>query len=239
MKGTAYTPQQNGVSKRKNRTILNMVRSLLRRGRIPKSFWSKVVNWSIHVLNRSLTFSIQNMTLEEAWSGRKPAVDHFIIVGCIAYAHVPDEKRKKLDDKGKKYVFRGISEESKACKLINPITKKIIISRDVIFDEKSTWNWNGQQPTQVMFDSDSEEENQQLLQQQISVAPTSSNVASTAAETSSSIVEGIEVAVEPRLRRGRKRPIWMQDYEVTCVQYDSDDTIAHYALLSDCDPVIF
>ncbi|RVW79987.1 Retrovirus-related Pol polyprotein from transposon TNT 1-94 [Vitis vinifera] len=101
----AYTPQQNGVSERKNRIILNMVRSLLARDKIPKSFWPEAVNWSIHVLNRSLTFSVQNMTPEEAWSGRKPTVDHFKIFGCIAYAHVPDEKRKKLDDKGEKCVF--------------------------------------------------------------------------------------------------------------------------------------
>ena len=72
------------------------------RGRIPKSFWPEAVNWSIHILNRSPTFAIQNMTPEEAWSGRKPAVDHFKIFGCIAYAHIPDEKRKKLDDKGER-----------------------------------------------------------------------------------------------------------------------------------------
>ena len=62
----AYTPQQNGVSKRKNRTILNMVRILLTRGRVPKTFWPEAVNWSIHVLNRSPTFAVQNKTPEEA-----------------------------------------------------------------------------------------------------------------------------------------------------------------------------
>ena len=72
----AYTLQQNGVSERKNRTILNMVRNLLTRGRIPKSFWPEVVNWSIHILNISSIFAIQNMTPKEAWSGRKPVVDH-------------------------------------------------------------------------------------------------------------------------------------------------------------------
>ena len=134
----AYTPQQNGVSKRKNKTILNMVRSLLTRGRIPKSFWLEAVNWSIHILNRSPTFAVQNMTPKEAWSGRKPVVDHFKIFGCIAYAHIPDEKRKKLDDNGEKYVFLGVSEVSKAYKLFNPLTKKIVTSRDVVFDEENT-----------------------------------------------------------------------------------------------------
>ena len=84
-----------------------------------------------------------NMTPEEAWSRRKPIVDHFRIFCCINYAHVPAEKRKKLDDKDEKCVFLGISEAFKAYKLLNPLTKKILTSRDVIFDEDSTWNWNG------------------------------------------------------------------------------------------------
>ena len=79
-----------------------MVRILLARGKIPKSSWPETVNWGIHVLNRCPTFFVQNMTLKEAWSGRKPAIDYFKIFDCIAYAHVPDQKRKKLDDKGGK-----------------------------------------------------------------------------------------------------------------------------------------
>nr|CAN76821.1 hypothetical protein VITISV_017285 [Vitis vinifera] len=198
----AYTPQQNGVSERKNRTILNMVRSLLARGKIPKSFWPEAINWSIHVLNKSLTFSVQNMTPEEAWSGRKPVVNHFKIFGCIAYAHVPNEKRKKLDDKGEKCVFLGVSKASKAYKLFNLLTKKIVTTRDVIFDEESTWNWNGQQPTQVIFDNDAEEERQQLLQQQIptvSIPESPPNDAPTAAETSSTAAKS-NVVAESRLR---------------------------------------
>ena len=75
------------------------------------------------------------MTPEEVWSGRKPTVDHFRIFGCIAYAHVPDEKRKKFDAKDEMCVFLGASEASKAYKLFNPLTKKIVTSRDVIFYE--------------------------------------------------------------------------------------------------------
>jgi transposase InsO family protein len=63
---SAYTPQQNGVSKRKNRTILNMLRSMLAKGRLPKSFWPEAINWCIHVLNRSPTFAVKNTTPEEA-----------------------------------------------------------------------------------------------------------------------------------------------------------------------------
>ncbi|KAM4074653.1 hypothetical protein ACJW30_10G110200 [Castanea mollissima] len=77
---------------------MNMVRSLLTASGIPKSFWLEAINWSIHILNRSPTLAIQNMKPEEAWSGRKPVVVHFRIFGCIAYAHIPDEKRRKLDN---------------------------------------------------------------------------------------------------------------------------------------------
>jgi len=92
---TTYTPQQNGVCERKNRIILNMVRSILTKSGVPKTFCPEAVAWSTHILNRSPTLFVQNMTPEEAWSGRKPCVNHFRIFGCVAYAHILDEKRKK------------------------------------------------------------------------------------------------------------------------------------------------
>jgi len=62
------------------------------------------------------------VTSEKAWSRRRPNIEHFKIFGCITYAHVPDAMRKKLDDKGEKCVFLGVSETSKAYKLFNPLT---------------------------------------------------------------------------------------------------------------------
>jgi transposase InsO family protein len=49
---TAYTPQQNGIAERKNRTVMNMVRSMLSDKNIPKTFWAEAVNWVVYVLNR-------------------------------------------------------------------------------------------------------------------------------------------------------------------------------------------
>ena len=48
------------------------------------------------------------MTPEEAWNGHSPAVDHFKIFGSIAFAHIPDQKRMKVDDKGEKCIFLGV-----------------------------------------------------------------------------------------------------------------------------------
>ncbi|CAJ2639490.1 unnamed protein product [Trifolium pratense] len=65
----AYTPHQNGVSVRKNRTIMNMVRCMISEKNVPKSFWPEAVNWAAHILNRSPTFTVKDVTPEEAWSG--------------------------------------------------------------------------------------------------------------------------------------------------------------------------
>lgn len=62
----AYTPQQNGVAERKNRTIMNMVRSMLSVKEIPKEFWPEAVKWSTYVLNRSPTLAVKDVTPEEA-----------------------------------------------------------------------------------------------------------------------------------------------------------------------------
>jgi hypothetical protein len=129
--------------KRKNRTIMNMVRSMLAGMNMPKRFWPEAVLWATYVLNRSPTMSVKDMTPEEAWSNVKPSVHYFKVFGCLAYAHVTDLQRKKLDPKSIKCVHLGISEESKAYKLYDPIAKKIIVSRDVIFDETKGWEWNG------------------------------------------------------------------------------------------------
>ena len=112
-----------------------MVRSLLSEKKIPKNFWPEAVNWTVHVLNRSPTLAVKDMTPEEAWSGIKPSVEHFRVFGCVSHVHVPDAKRKKLEDKSFSCVLLGVSEESKAYRLYDPISKRIVVSRDVKFEE--------------------------------------------------------------------------------------------------------
>ncbi|KAK3015152.1 hypothetical protein RJ639_005932 [Escallonia herrerae] len=63
-----------------------------------------------------------------------------IAYGHIAYVDVPDQQRKKLDDKSEKFIFIGYSQQSKGYKLYNPVDKKIKISRDIIFDEENSWD---------------------------------------------------------------------------------------------------
>lgn len=120
---------------------MNMVRSMMSGKRVPKIFWPEAASWTVHILNRSPTLAIKDMTPVEAWRGVKPIVHYFRIFGCIAHARIPDARRKKLDDKSLKCVMLGMSEESKAYRLYDPVTKRIVISRDLIFEEDEGWKW--------------------------------------------------------------------------------------------------
>ena len=88
---------------------------------------------------------MQGVTPDEAWSGHKPSVTHLRVFGCVAYAKIPDARRTKLDDKNEKCIFIGYGDRRMGYKLYNPIAKKVIISRDVIFEEDKSWQWNDDQ----------------------------------------------------------------------------------------------
>ncbi|KAL0314620.1 UNVERIFIED_CONTAM: Retrovirus-related Pol polyprotein from transposon RE2 [Sesamum angustifolium] len=82
------------------------------------------------------------MTPIEAWRGKKPSAKHLRVFSSICYVHIPTEKRHKLEEKTEKGIFLGYSTQSKGHRIYNLKTKKLIISRDVEFDEDAMWNWD-------------------------------------------------------------------------------------------------
>jgi len=137
-----YSLQQNGVAERKNMTILDMVRSMLKSKKMPKEFWAKAVQCTIYVQNCCLHVKLDDQTPQEAWSRQKSTISHLKVFGSVAYAHVSDQQRMKLEDKSKKYIFIGYDEKTKRYRLLDPISKKVMVSRDVRVDEVSKWDWN-------------------------------------------------------------------------------------------------
>ncbi|GLU17722.1 hypothetical protein SLE2022_340780 [Rubroshorea leprosula] len=140
-----YTPQQNGVSERKNRSIMNMARCLLFEKGLPKTHWAEAVNTSVYLQNRLSTEALDNKTPFEAWFGIKPKIDHLRVFGCICYTLVPSAKRSKLDERSKVGIFIGYSSQSKGYRVLNLKTQEIETSRDVKFDEESAWDWKNSQ----------------------------------------------------------------------------------------------
>ena len=94
-----YSPQQKGVAERKNRTIMEMARCMLKKKNLPIEFWVEAISCAAYLINRSPTKSLDNITLNEAWFGKKPSVHHLRTFGCLAYSHIPNTLKSKLDDK--------------------------------------------------------------------------------------------------------------------------------------------
>ncbi|UYV76125.1 hypothetical protein LAZ67_13002672 [Cordylochernes scorpioides] len=133
-----YTPEQNGIAERDNRTIVESARCLLHGRKMPLELWAEAVNTAVYLLNRCTTKVLGNTTPYEIWYKRKPSILHLKTFGCNAYVHIPKDNRKKLDKKSIRTFFVGYTETNKNYRMWDPIARKIIISRDVIFTEANT-----------------------------------------------------------------------------------------------------
>jgi transposase InsO family protein len=136
-----YTPQQNGVVERRNQTVLGMARCMLKTMGVPGRFWGEAVTTAVFVLNRAPTTSLKNQTPHEAWYGTKPAVHFFRIFGCVGHVKNTGGHLRKLDDRSTPMVFIGYEPGSKAYRLYNPVADRVVVSRDVVFEEGRAWNW--------------------------------------------------------------------------------------------------
>nr|GEZ26437.1 zinc finger, CCHC-type [Tanacetum cinerariifolium] len=134
-----YSPQQNGVVERRNRTIMSTTRCMMKATEMPQEFWAKAVRHAIYILN-----SVPTKALEpyEAIKGKKPNLKDLRVFGCIAYAKVPSQHLTKLDDRSIRMVYLGNEHGSKAYRLFDPTTQRICVSRDVKFKEDEKWDWS-------------------------------------------------------------------------------------------------
>jgi len=98
-----------------------MARCLLQDKDLPPHFWVEAVYYANYLLNRILTQVIPSMTLVKRWYGKKPSVGHLCVFGCVVWAHIPNDCRKKLDEKSHAFIMMGYSEESKSYRLFDPL----------------------------------------------------------------------------------------------------------------------
>jgi hypothetical protein len=136
-----YSPQQNRVVERRNHTVVGMARSMLKGMGVPGRFWGEAVTTAVFVLNRSYTQSVEGKTSFEPWYGRKPDVHFLRIFGCRAHAKITRPHLKKLDDRSVPVVFLGYEPGGKAYRCYDPAAKRMVVSRDVVFDEGRPWSW--------------------------------------------------------------------------------------------------
>jgi hypothetical protein len=135
---TPYNPQKNGVAERKNKTILEVVKTMIHDQDLPMCLWAEATMEAVYVHNR-LSHSVLGLkTPEEMFIEKKPEVSHLKIFGYPVFIHIPKEKRNKLDPSEKKGIFVGYCEVSKAFRIYIPGQHHIEINRDVTFDEDAT-----------------------------------------------------------------------------------------------------
>jgi hypothetical protein len=148
-----YTPQQNGVVERRNQTVLGMAQCMLKSMGIPGRFWGEAVTTTVFVLNGAPTRALEDKTPYEAWYGHKPAVHFLRTFGCVAHVKVAGGHLRKLDDRSTPMVLIGYEPGTKAYRLYNPVTDRVHVSRDVVFEEGRAWNL-GESGTGSSGDSD-------------------------------------------------------------------------------------
>lgn len=133
-----YTPQQNGVAERMNRTIVERGRCLIFDAGLDKTYWAEAANMAVFLINRSVCSILVDKTPEEVWTGNKVDLTNLKLFGSPVMVHIPKQTRKKWDKKSHKLIFVGLDDNRKGFRCIDSVTKKLFISRDVIFVEKVT-----------------------------------------------------------------------------------------------------
>ncbi|KAI5334699.1 hypothetical protein L3X38_024832 [Prunus dulcis] len=155
----AYSPQQNGVAERKNRTVVEMAKSMLHEKSIPYEFWAEAVNTAVYLLNRCPTKSLNKVTPFEAYTGRKPGIAHLKIFGSPCHVLIPLALRHKLEENSHKCILVSYGLCEKGYKIFDPSTRKIILSRDVHFDEDGLWKWEHAQKGEITVSMPAENQN--------------------------------------------------------------------------------
>ena len=129
------TPQQNGVVERKNRTLQEMARTMLKEHKLPTHFWGDAVNTTCYVLNRVSIRPLLLKTPYELWNGRVPKISYFRVFGCKCFILNTRDYLGKFDAKSDEGIFLGYSIKSKAYRVYNKRTNVIEESMHVDFDE--------------------------------------------------------------------------------------------------------
>ncbi|KAJ0800174.1 putative RNA-directed DNA polymerase [Helianthus annuus] len=132
-----HTPQQNGVVERKHRHLLETARALRFGANLPKCFWGECVLTAAYVINRLPSNVLKNKTPYEIIFGTKPDYGHLRVFGCLAYFKNFNTKGDKFEQRAKPGVFLGYPPGTKGYKIFDLETRKIMVSRDVLFFEEN------------------------------------------------------------------------------------------------------
>lgn len=133
-----FTPEQNGLIERDNRTVVEMARSMLFHRKLSEVLWGEAVNTAVYLLNRSSSKLTGASTPYERYYGSRPRISHLRVFGSFAMLKEQHKKRSgyqgKLEPRARSVILVGYDRDY-TYRVFDPVTKQVIISRDVSIDE--------------------------------------------------------------------------------------------------------
>ncbi|RDX82110.1 hypothetical protein CR513_37143, partial [Mucuna pruriens] len=179
------TLQLNDLVERMNKTLIERVRCMLSKARLPKHFWGEALYTAVHVINLSLAVALNTEVSNKIWFEKDVKYNHLRIFGYKAFVHVPKDERSKLDMKTRQCIFIGYGHDEYGYRMYDPVEKKLVRSRDVQFMEDQTiedivqngeqHNYIGDQQLgddfDVSLDDDAEEEQEMSQDENLGDAP--------------------------------------------------------------------
>ena len=133
---TPYTPEQNGVAERLNRTLTTKIRAMLSDSGAPIELWGEAAYTACYLYNRTARdYGDKHATPEEIWTGEKPDIFHLRVFGCVAYTQFAKEQRGKLDSTSMRGIFVGYTPTSRQYRVYDPARKIVKQYSTVHFEE--------------------------------------------------------------------------------------------------------
>jgi hypothetical protein len=131
----SHSSPQHGIVERPWRTLADMARCMLEQAGLPKRLWAELYKTASYLLNRLPSKALGGCTPYSVVYGREAPMDHLRVIGCMAYIHIYDADRQKLDPKAWRGVLVGYDTDSPSYRVLDLTTMKVKISPHVTFNE--------------------------------------------------------------------------------------------------------
>ncbi|KAF7826706.1 Retrovirus-related Pol polyprotein from transposon TNT 1-94 [Senna tora] len=136
------TPQQNGVAERRNRTLMDMVRSMISHSSLPEFLWGDALRTAAYILNQVPSKSVEN-TPYELFTVKKPTMKHLRVWGCKAEVRPYNPQLMKLDPKTISRYFIGYCLGSRGNRFYCPSHSTRVIESDrAYYFENDSDSWS-------------------------------------------------------------------------------------------------
>jgi hypothetical protein len=140
---STYTPQQNGVVERKNKTLITLARAMLDDYGVSRRFWVEAINTTCHASNRVYLHRLLMKTPYELLIGRKPIISYFRVFGCKCFIFKKRKHLGKFESRVDEGMLVGYASNSKAYRVFNNSTRVIEETCDMDFDESNGTQGDG------------------------------------------------------------------------------------------------